>query len=113
MLPKLFVHLRGCYKGQPVHDVRKAWSQACDKVGLVGMLRRDFRRSAARNMERARTARSVAMRVSRNKTKSIYRQYVIVNELDSQEATRRLLRHTEHNLGTLYSLSVDIKHVSE
>ena len=48
VLPQLFVHLRGCYTGQPVSDFRKAWSHACERVGLVGMLRHDFRRSAVR-----------------------------------------------------------------
>ena len=46
VLPQLFVHLRGCYSEQPVYDFSKAWSHACERVGLVGMLRHDFRRSA-------------------------------------------------------------------
>mgnify|MGYP003693662597 CR=1 FL=1 len=68
------------------------------RVGLVGMLRHDFRRSAVRNMERAGVPRSVAMKISGHKTESIYRRYAIVNESDIQDATRRLLGH---NLGTL------------
>ena len=109
VLPQLFVHLHGCYTGQPVFDFRKAWSHACERVGLVGMLRHDFRRSAVRNMERAGVPRSVAMKISGHKTEWIYRRYAIVNESDIQDATRRLLGH---NLGTLPSLSVDIAHVS-
>ena len=93
VLPQLFVHLRGCYTGQPVHDFRKAWSHACEHVGLVGMLRHDFRRSAVRNMERAGVPRSVAMKISGHKTESIYRRYAIVSESDIQDATRRLLGH--------------------
>lgn len=94
--PQLFVHLGGCYKGQPVHDFRKAWSHACDKVGLVGMLRHDFRRSAVRNMERAGVPRSVAMKISGHKTESIYRRYAIVSESDIQDATRRLLSRAQN-----------------
>ena len=109
VLPQLFVHLHGCYTGQPVYDFRKAWSHACEQVGLVGMLRHDFRRSAVRNMERAGVPRSVAMKISGHKTESIYRRYAIVNESDIQDATRRLLGH---NLGTLPSLSIDIAHVT-
>ena len=109
VLPHLFVQLHGCYTGQPVQDFRKAWSQACERVGLVGMLRHDFRRSAVRNMERAGVPRSVAMKISGHKTESIYRRYAIVSESDIQDATRRLLGH---NLGTLPSPSVDIAHVS-
>jgi integrase len=109
VLPGLFHHLHGCYTGQPVQDFRKAWSQACERVGLVGMLRHDFRRSAVRNMERAGVPRSVAMKISGHKTESIYRRYAIVSESDIQDATRRLLGH---NLGTLPSPSVDTSHVS-
>lgn len=109
ILPQLFVHLHGCYTGQPVQDFRKAWSHTCERVGLVGMLRHDFRRSAMRNMERAGVPRSVAMKISGHKTESIYRRYAIVSESDIQDATRRLLGH---NLGTLPSPSVDSAHVS-
>ena len=109
VLPQLFAHLHGCYTGRPVYDFRKAWSHACERVGLVGMLRHDFRRSAVRNMERAGVPRSVAMKISGHKTESIYRRYAIVSESDIQDATRRLLGH---NLGTLPSPSVDIAHVS-
>jgi integrase len=70
VLPQLFVHLHGCYTGQPVYDFRKAWSHACERVGLVGMLRHDFRRSAVRNMERAGVPRSVAMKISGHKPRA-------------------------------------------
>jgi integrase len=109
VLPGLFHHLHGCYTGQPVQDFRKAWSHACERVGLVGMLRHDFRRSAVRNMERAGVPRSVAMKVSGHKTESIYRRYAIVNETDIQEATNRLLRH---KTGTILSQAVDREHLS-
>ena len=92
-----------------MQDSRKAWSHACEQVGLIGMLQHDFRRSAVRNMERAGVPRSVAMKISGHKTESIYRRYAIVSESDIQDATRRLLGH---NLGTLPSPSVDIAHVS-
>ncbi|MEO6307390.1 MAG: tyrosine-type recombinase/integrase [Nitrospiraceae bacterium] len=110
VLPQLLVHLRGCYTEQPVHDFRKAWSQACDKVGLVGMLRHDFRRSAFRNMERGGGPRSVAMKISGHKTESIYRRYAIVSESDIQDATRRLLSRAQN--GHTTASSVDIAHVS-
>ena len=70
VLPQLFVHLHGCYTGQPVQDFRKAWSHACERVGLVGMLRHDFRRSAMRNMERAGIPRSVAMKIQDSKQRA-------------------------------------------
>lgn len=109
VLPGLFHHLHGCYTGQPVRDFRKAWSYACEQVGVTGMLRHDFRRSAVRNMERAGVPRSVAMKVSGHKTESIYRRYAIVNESDIQEATAKLLRaQNGHNR----TFPVDMIHVS-
>jgi len=110
VLPHLFVHLRGCYTGQPVHDFRKAWAHACENVGLVGMLRHDFRRSAVRNMERAGVPRSVAMKISGHKTESIYRRYAIVSESDIQDATRRLLSRAQN--GHTSTSLVDSAHVS-
>jgi integrase len=110
VLPGLFHHLHGCYNGQPVHDFRKAWKHACQKVGLVGMLRHDFRRSAVRNMERAGVPQSVVTKISGHKTEPIYRRYAVVSELDIQDVTRRLLSRaqSEH----IPSPSVDIAHVS-
>ena len=46
----------------------------------------DFRRSVARNMERAGVPRSVAMKMSGHRTECIYRRYAIVSELDIQDA---------------------------
>ena len=109
VLPGLFHHLHGRYKGRAVHDFRKAWAYACEKVGLVGMLRHDFRRSAVRNMERAGVPRSVAMKVSGHKTESIYRRYAIVSESDIQDATARLLGH---NYGHSSTAPVDSTSVS-
>jgi hypothetical protein len=83
-------------------------SYAREQVGLTGMLRHDFRRTAVRNMERAGVPRSVAMKVSGHKTESIYRRYAIVNESDIRDATTKLLRaQNGHNHpSTVDSLSV-------
>jgi len=44
----LFPHLSGPYEGRRIKNFRRAWTTACKKSGLTGMLRHDFgdRRSA-------------------------------------------------------------------
>ena len=98
-----------CYKWQPTRDYRKAWENACEKAGLVGMLRHDFRRSAVRNMKRAGVPQSHAMKVTGHKTESIYKQNAIVGESDMADVTPRLLGH---RTGPNPSVTVDTSSVS-
>ena len=79
-------------KGRRVKDFRKAWKNACDKAKIGPRLFHDYRRSALRNMERARVPRSTAMKVSGHKTESIYARYAIVDREMMDEATRRIER---------------------
>ena len=90
VVPFLFPHLRGPYKGTQRRDFRVAWKTAVEAVGMAGALKHDFRRSAVRNMERAGVPRSVAMKLTGHKTESVYRRYAIVSDADLQDATRRL-----------------------
>ena len=53
------------------------------------MLRRDLRRTAARDMERAGLPRTVAMQIIGHKTEAMYRRYAIVSEADHREAARK------------------------
>ena len=50
----------------------------------------DFRRTAARNLERAGVSRSVAMGMIVHKTESMYRRYRFVDEVRSGEEAEKL-----------------------
>jgi len=61
IVPWVFPHRgKGKRAGQPRRDFRKAWAGACNKAGVPGRYRHDFRRTAVRNMERLGVPRSVA-----------------------------------------------------
>jgi len=69
---------------------RRAWRLACIAAGLPNRIPHDFRRTAVRNLERARVSRSVAMELIGHKTESMYRRYDIVSEADLSEGVARL-----------------------
>jgi len=54
IVPALVPHLgQGARAGRQRGDFRKAWTTACQAVGVPGMHRHDFRRTALRNMVNA------------------------------------------------------------
>jgi len=94
-----FFHQRGrfhaagapLFRGRrPSWAFRYAWKQAAQAAGLADRIPHDFRRTAARNMERAGVPRSVAMALGGWKTESMYRRYAIASEADLREAARLL-----------------------
>jgi integrase len=58
-------------------------------AGLPGRIPHDFRRTAVRNLERARVPRSVAMELVGHKTESVYQRYDIVAERDLMDGVAR------------------------
>jgi len=58
--------------------------------GIVGRILHDFRRTAARNLERAGVPRAVAMKLVGHKTESIYSRYAIVARQDLVDGLKRL-----------------------
>ncbi len=77
-------------------NFRAEWREACDVLGL-GMLDRktrayrglkphDFRRSACRNMIKARIPQAAAMAISGHKTDSIFTRYAITDKRSLQDA---------------------------
>ena len=106
VVPYLFPHcgayrdgqyrMKGPHVGTRRKDFRKAWGTACRRVGCIGMLRHDFRRTAVRNLVDAGVSERVAMTVTGHKTRAVFDRYHIVSPGDLQEAARKL---ANRNLG--------------
>ena len=99
--------------GQKIGDFRKAWQSACVAAGLgkfieepkeqdkkerqrkkySGLIIRDLRRCAARNLSRAGVSEVVAMKITQHKTASMYRRYRIIDESELRDAQQRMQRH--------------------
>jgi integrase len=90
IIPYLFPHLRGPYKGERRRDFRKTWTTACRKAGVPRKLRHDFRRTAVRNMVNAGVPERVAMKVTGHKTRSVFDRYHIVSPADLEDVARKL-----------------------
>lgn len=88
--PRVFVRMGGRKRGQPIKSARKAWRTACRQAGHPGRTPHDFRRTAARNLERHGVPRTVAKALIGHKTDEMYERYAIVAEGDMQAAATRL-----------------------
>ena len=76
--------------GRPIKSFRRAWLTACRTAGIPDRIPHDFRRTAARNLERAGVPRSTAMKMVGHKTESIYRRYAIVGKAMLKEGAVKL-----------------------
>ncbi len=113
VIPYLFPHLSGRHQGKKRGDFYKGWRSAClqamlegkdtearskilqavkhnPRLGLLGMLRHDLRRTSVRNLVNAGVSERVAMQITGHKTRSVFDRYHIVSPADLQEATRKL-----------------------
>jgi integrase len=91
VIPWVFPHLRGRFKGQRRTTVNYAWDRACQRAGLTGRLLHDLRRSAVRNMVNAGIAQRVAMQITGHRTHTVFTRYHIVTPGDLQDATCKLV----------------------
>lgn len=76
--------------GEQIGDWRRYWRKACDAAGLHGILVHDLRRSAVKNMRKARVPDPIAMKLAGFKTFSVYIRYGIV---DDEELTDGLAQN--------------------
>jgi integrase len=76
--------------GKRIRDFLTAWHKATAAAGCPGKLPHDFRRTAARNLERAGIPRTVCMALLGHKTESMFRRYAIVAAADLEVAGARL-----------------------
>jgi integrase len=94
IVPFLFPHLGGPFKGRRVKNFLYTWRRACRQAGCPGMLRHDLSRSVARGLINAGVPERVAMAVTGHKTISMLHRYCIVSPADLQDVARRLSSQT-------------------
>ncbi len=75
--------------GRPIVNYYSAWRAAARRVGLVGMIAHDLRRTAVRNLVRAGVPEKTAMALTGHKTRAIFDRYDIVNEADLRTAVAK------------------------
>jgi hypothetical protein len=83
-----------------IKTFRKVWPNACEAAGFPGRILHDLRRSAVRNLVRAGTSDTVAIKITRHRTRSVFDRYDISSEPDVG-ALGRLPSTTGTNAGTI------------
>ena len=76
--------------GKQMRSIRKGWIDARNKAGLPEKKFHDFRRTAARNLERANVPRTVAKQLMGHRTDQMYERYAITTERDQKEGVKKV-----------------------
>lgn len=99
-------------------NLRWAWAETCAKIGVgkfdkehrkyEGLKIHDLRRSAARNLRKAKVPEDVAMKITGHKTSAIFRRYAITDGEDVRDALVQVgqynadsIRKSENNAKTM------------
>ena len=86
--------------GISVRRWRTAWRTACQAAGVPTRFLHDCRRTAARNLIRARVPERVAMLFTGHKTRAIFDRYNIINEQELLEAGDQLVEYLAQHART-------------
>ena len=78
------------YRGKPIKKIKKAFTNACRKAGLVNFRFHDLRHTFNTNMRKAGVDHSVIMKLTGHKTPSMFQRYNTVDVDDAKLAYRRL-----------------------
>lgn len=78
-------------EGVPIRTFYKAWATATKAAGLEGLLFHDLRRTAVRNLIRAKVDRKVAMQITGHKTEVVFNRYNITSEEDLSDAADKMV----------------------
>jgi integrase len=78
------------YRGKPIKKIKKAFTNACRKAGIVNFRFHDLRHTFNTNMRKAGVDHSVIMKLTGHKTPSMFQRYNTVDVDDAKLAYRRL-----------------------
>ncbi len=78
------------YRGRPLKKIKKAFTGACRKAGIVNFRFHDLRHTFNTNMRKAGVDQSVIMKLTGHKTPSMFQRYNTVDVDDAKSAYRRL-----------------------